>query len=254
MPRISVAGRVVRAGLVAIVVSVPIALARADVFAEMFVQVGHTGLVANIAFSPDGRSLASVGGSWSGDRSVKIWEVASGRELRTLTRNGGWIAMSPDGALASQSDDDTIRFWELRSGRELSAIASPKSGGPIALSPDGRIIAAGRGRGAIDLWNVERKRKIGTLNGDQFAVFSPDGRILATGTSNSSGYVEFGIALWDVVTGAKLRTLTGHTSNVNAVAFAPNGRLLASGSSDSTVQLSGASKPGASVARSGRRT
>jgi parallel beta-helix repeat protein len=155
---------------------------------------GHTDPVRSVAFSPDGRLLAS--GSY--DNTIKLWEVASGREVRTLTGHTGdvtSVAFSPDGRLlASGSVDDTIKLWDVATGREVRTLSGHTS----------------------DVNSV---------------AFSPDGRLLASGSDDKT------IKLWDVATGSLVRTLSGHTSDVNSVAFSPDGRLLASGSDDNTIRL-----------------
>ncbi|MFM6515812.1 MAG: WD40 repeat domain-containing protein, partial [Microcystis panniformis] len=74
---------------------------------------GHSGVVLSVAYSPDGRYLASG----SQDKTIKIWEVATGKELRTLTGHSGWVnsvVYSPDGRyLASGSWDNTIKIWRV---------------------------------------------------------------------------------------------------------------------------------------------
>src|SRR3989338_4936892 len=105
---------------------------------EIFVQLGHSGEVHAVAFSPDGRTLIS--GSY--DHTLKLWDIASGREIRTLighAENIYAVAFSPDGrTIISGSGDNTLKLWDVTSGRELITF-SGHSGrvGAVAFSPDG---------------------------------------------------------------------------------------------------------------------
>jgi WD40 repeat protein len=105
----------------------PAAPARQDdgVWRELQVLEGHTGAVSSVAYSPDGRRIASGSGSGleSGDNTIRIWDAESGRELQTLTGHAGFVysvAYSPDGRrIASGSGNYTIKIWDAESGREL---------------------------------------------------------------------------------------------------------------------------------------
>jgi len=204
---------------------------------RLVVNVGHTTAVTSVAFSPDGRTLAS--GSW--DHTIKLWELATGREIRTLSGHTNWVcsvAFSPDGRiLASGSWDSTIRLWEVATGREIRTLwGDGEFVLWVAFSPDGRTLASGGWYHTIKLWEVATGRLITPpLTGHTGLItsiaFSPDRRTLATGSGDKT------IKLWEVASGKEIRTLPGHTDAVNSIAFSPDGRTLASGSDDHTIRL-----------------
>ncbi|MFN6275813.1 MAG: protein kinase domain-containing protein [Microcystis sp.] len=197
---------------------------------------GHSNVVWSVAYSPDGRYLAS--GSW--DKTIKIWEVATGKQLRTLTGHSDWVNLvvySPDGRyLASGSYDKTIKIWEVATGKQLRTLNGHSDWvKSVVYSPDGRYLASGDGDNTIKIWEVATGKELRTLTGHSdpvlSVVYSPDGRYLASGSSDET------IKIWEVATGKELRTLTGHSGTVDSLAYSPDGRYLASGSSDKTIKI-----------------
>jgi WD40 repeat protein len=200
------------------------------------VRFRHSDIVNSVAFSPDGKQLASG----SADRTIRLWETATGRELLRFEGhrdNIHCVAFSPDGkTLASGSDDETIRLWEVATGRELLTLKEHHHlVSSVAFSPDGKLLASGSADKAIILWAVpsgkEVRRLIGPQGQVQVVAFSPDGKTLA------SGSIDEALRLWDVASGHERLTLEGHKLMVESLAFSPDGKTLASGSWNNNVRL-----------------
>jgi WD40 repeat protein len=193
-------------------------------------------LIFSLAFSPDGKILASG----SKDCTIKLWEVSTEREISTLKGHRKYInsvAFSPDGKiLASGSKDKTIKLWDVRTGREITTLWEHSYGvSSVAFSPDGKTLASSGGDKTIKLWDVRTGQKISTLNGHLSFVssvaFTPDGKTLASSGGDKT------IKLWDACTGQEISTLEGHSDVVDSVAFSPDGQTLASGSWDTTIKI-----------------
>ncbi|MGE4001623.1 MAG: protein kinase [Planctomycetaceae bacterium] len=198
--------------------------------------VGHESWVQGVAFSPDGRFLASG----SGDMTVRIWDVATGKEYRVLREHTGEVyavAFSRDGNLvASGALDGKLKIWDVKSGKCLKSLdASTLIVADVAFNPDGRQLAAACQDGFVRIWDLETYHLDFTLKGHiSFAMsiaFSPDGRRLV------SGGIDNVLKVWNPATGQELLTLAGHRRMVFGVAFSPDGQTIASASDDGTVKL-----------------
>ncbi len=202
---------------------------------ELVIQTGHTSLVNSVAFLLDGKTAASAGG----DNTVKLWNIETGRQIKSLEGHTGFIlsvAVSRNGILASGALDNTIKLWNVETGEQIKSLEGHKSGVlSVAFSPDGKILASSSKDSTVKLWNVETGREIKSLEGhtaEVFSVaFSPDGKTLASGSIDNT------IKLWDVETGRQIKSFEGHTDEVLSVSFSPDGKTLASGGKDNTVKL-----------------
>ncbi len=192
--------------------------------------LGHNGIVTSIAFSPDGKTIASS----SSDNTIKLWNL-EGKELQTFKGHSAivWsVAFSPDGkTIASGSGDKTIKLWNLE-GKELQTFKGHSAiVWSVAFSPDGKTIASGSGDKTIKLWNLEGK-ELQTFKGHSDSInslaFSPDGKTIASGSWDNT------IKLWNLE-GKELQTFKG--LSINSLAFSPDGKVIATSGGNNTVKL-----------------
>ncbi len=208
----------------------------ADNNTQIFVQLGHSEFVTSVALSPDGKYVLSG----SDDKTLKLWETATGKEIRTFAGHANEVksvAFSPDGKYAlSGSHDDTLKLWDVATGKEIRTFTGHSSHvTSVVFSKDGKYALSGSWENNLKLWDVATGKEVRTFTGHAEPVtsvaFSPDGKYALSGSWDKT------LKLWDVATGKEIRTFTGHGGWVDSVVFSPGGKYALSGSEDKTLKI-----------------
>lgn len=203
---------------------------------------GHSNDVRSVAFSPDGKRLATAGGSPGQFGEVKLWEVSTGKELRAWRGhrdNIFAIAFSPDGTLlATCSYDRLIKLWDAATGNEIKTLKDHTDAVfSLAFSPDGKRLASASADRTMKLWDVASGARLFTLSDALDALnavaFHPSGKLLAGAGADRI------IRIWELGAneGKQLRSLIAHEDAITALAFSPDGKTLASTGADKLVKL-----------------
>jgi WD40 repeat protein len=195
---------------------------------------GHRFEVYSVAFSPDGKTLASGGGYLGPDLKpgeIMLWDVDTGKLRESLKKHAGgvWsVAFSPDGkTLASGSADKTIRLWDVATGRSMTTFTGHTDWvRSVVFTPDGKTLASAGNRDDITLWDTSTGRERATLKGHTSPLYclavSPDGKLLASNAGDMT------VRLWDLAIGREVRVLQSPNISYH-MEFSPDGKSLALG-------------------------
>ncbi len=216
--------------------------AQATAAMDMYLS-GHDADVTSVAYSPDGKLIASSGS----DGRTFVEDAATGRVVHVLVQPGSagtGVAFSPNRKLvATSSDGGAIGLWNATTGRRVTTLHGPARGVlGIAFSPNGDTLAAANGDGTVALWDTVTERRRRVFHGDQGQVnavaYNPAGTILASAGDDHR------VILWNIENGRRLRTLSVGRGAVNSVAFAPAGAAVAVGDNEGVVAIWNASTGG----------
>jgi WD40 repeat protein len=191
---------------------------------------------ASVAYSPDGKWIASPSSDWS----VKVWSTTDNQEARLLRghSNAIWsVTFSGDAErLVSTGWDSIVRVWGK--GKNWSEILALKGGNgslwTAAITADGRWIAAAGADQIIRVWDAETGKEVRTLTGHNAAIrtlaFSSSGQLVSGGADKT-------VRVWNIGTGRELQTFSGHGDMVTSAVWSPDGRWIASASVDQSIKI-----------------
>jgi hypothetical protein len=193
---------------------------------------GDKGVLYRVAFSPDGKRIAS--GDWS---KLRVWDSSTGEALLTLTgvHSALDVAFSPDGKYLAESGHEHSAFiFEARTGQTVRKLEGLEiHGNAVAFSPDNKFLALAFGDAVEVREVVTGRRLLNLMIGDAMhcVTFSPDGQRLAAGGN------DWKVRVWHATNGKELLIFKGHYQDVYGVAFSPDGKRIASASRDNSAKV-----------------
>ncbi|MFM6225329.1 MAG: WD40 repeat domain-containing protein, partial [Dolichospermum sp.] len=197
---------------------------------------GHKSSVNTLVITPDDSKFISG----SSDSTIKIWDLATGKELQTLTGHSkgvNTLAITPDGSkLVSGSSDSTIKIWDLATGKELQTLTGHSKGvNTLAITPDGSKLVSGSCDSTIKIWDLTREKLSffpTNHNSDvsKLLVMSNNRRLVSASYDST-------IKVWDFLKGQEIETLTGHGKEIKNAVVSSDDLLAISSSEDQTIKV-----------------
>jgi len=203
---------------------------------EPRVLKGHTGNVYCVSVTPDGKTVVSG----SIDKTLKVWDLATGRCRATLKGHTGsvsGVAVTPDGkTIVSGSSDKTLKVWGLETGRCHATFKGHTDDVyGVAVTPDGKTVVSASSDKTLKVWDLATGQCRATFEGHTNGVYgvavTPDGKTVVSGSGDNT------LKVWDIKTGHCLATFEGHTEFIVSVAITPDGKTIVSGSGDKTLKV-----------------
>jgi DNA-binding beta-propeller fold protein YncE len=206
---------------------------------ELFNQKieGHTGAVAGIVLTPDGKTLVSVGN----DRAVRVWNAQTGGPVKTLEGHSAWVGsvvITPDGTRAiTAGGDNVIRVWDLKTFKEVSGLQGHTVAiRGLALTADGKTLVSGASDKTCRAWDLTTGKEIRRYgdgaNAIESVAVTPDGRFVLAGADNGV------VTVYDAKTGAVQSVYGKHEgTTVFTVIVTPDGKTALSGARDKDIHV-----------------
>ncbi len=201
---------------------------------EPVVPLGHTGSIYATAFSKDGRLAFSL----AEDQSLRVWEVASGREVKKykmISNHVKALAVSPNGYWVVTGDNNNgLKLWDVATGKKIQRFKGHnRQVNSLDFSPDGKMLLSAGNDKKIKLWDIKTSQLLYELRGHKKkinqAIFSPDGKLIASASDDKQ------VILWDVKTAKKLRSFKAHKKAVLSLAFSSDSLYLLSAGQDKKI-------------------
>ncbi|KAJ3120547.1 POC1 centriolar protein A [Nowakowskiella sp. JEL0407] len=195
----------------------------------------HMDVVNSVAISRDERMMVSG----SGDTTVKIWNLNTGKEIRTLSghlKPVNAVAICNERLIVSGSRDKTLKFWYASTGKEIrTCVGHSGSINSVAICEEKGLVVSGSSDRTLKIWEMETGVNILTLSGHMGEVtsvaISSDGKLVVSGSHDNT------VKLWNADTGKEIRTMMCHRKFVRAVVISLEGNIIVSGSEDKTLKI-----------------